>query len=125
MGNSPMRRLSSFRKDRDLSLNKKSSPGSPMNSSSKKFLNSSSSPSPKRARLLSNSSDVSNVSSPASPQKTVVIESGPIEHHEKEVEEEDFSDHEEHEEKVLSAKELLSQHMGAEYGHDEYEEEYF
>ena len=123
--NSPMRRLSSFRKDRDLSLNKKSSPGSPMNSSSKKFLNSSSSPSPKRARLLSNSSDVSNVSSPSSPQKTVVIESGPIEHHEEEVEEEDFSDHEEHEEKVLSAKELLSQHMGAEYGHDEYEEEYF
>ena len=85
-------------------------------------MNSSSSPSPKRARLLSNSSDVSNVSSPASPQKAVVIESGPIVPEE---EEEDFSDHEEHEEKVLSAKELLSQHMGAEYGHDEYEEEYF
>ena len=115
--NSPMRRLTSFRKDRDLSLNKKS-PGSPL-TNNKKSLNSPS-PSPKRARLLSNSSDVSNVSSPASPQKAVVIESGPIVPEE---EEEDFSDHEEHEEKVLSAKELLSQHMGAEYGHDEYEEE--
>ena len=117
--NSPMRRLASFRKDRDLSLNKKSpsSPSSPL-----KRLNMNS-PSPKRARLLSNSSDVSNVSSPASPQKAVVIESGPVEPV-SEVEE-DESDHEDQEEKVLSAKELLSQHMGAEYGHDEFEEEYY
>ena len=115
--NSPMRRLASFRKreDRDLSLKR---PQHHLKSS----------PTSKRSRLSSTSSDVSLKSpaaaapfSPVSPQKQVIVESGPVEP----AAASDYEDEDElepqSEDKILSAREIL----GDDYGNEEYEEEYY
>ena len=123
------KRLSSFRKDRDLSL--KRPPASPIKDIK-----------PKRSRLSSTSSETSNstpvpsplasMGSPASPQKSVIVESGPVtpgtpvvEHeHADDFDEDDEEPQSEHEN--LSVRELLSRHTGVEYSEEfEEEEEYY
>jgi hypothetical protein len=80
-------------------------------------------PTTKRTRLVSNSSE--QPSSPASPEKQIIVESGPVEPT-SEVDDFEEDDEPASEDNVLSAKELLSQHTGEEYGIDyEEEEEYF
>merc|ERR1719273_974620 len=114
-----MRRLTSFKsKDRDLSLKR------PQPSALK------GSPLPKRSRSLSRSSGPASPAppspspaspmpaspmppSPASPQKQVIVESGPLTPAAiSDVEDyEDFDDEPQHDpEKFLSARDLLSQH---------------
>ena len=63
--NTPVKRLTSFRKDRDLSLKRPSPMNSPI-----KNIKSPGSPS-KRVRLSSNSSDISNPPTPQSPAVVV------------------------------------------------------
>ena len=126
--NSPVsvKRLSSFRKERDLTLKRPSSalthpPNSPLR-------NIKVSPS-KRVRLSSNSSDNNMMMSPAhhppsSPEKAVIIESGPLSVEPASVEpDSEADDFEEDENEILSAKDLLSRHTGEVYEDDE--DEYY
>ena len=119
--NSPVsvKRLSSFRKERDLTLKRPSSalPNSPLR-------NIKTSPS-KRVRLSSNSSDIlSPAPSPSSPEKPVIIESGPLSVEPASVEpDSEAEDFEEDENEILSAKDLLSRHTGETYEDDE--DEYY
>jgi len=140
--NSPMRRLSSFKKDRDLTL-KRPQPsaikGSPLQKRTRTLSRSSNPgspapPSPARSMPGSPMPPASPASPmPASPQKQVIVENGPVTPGPSEVsdiEDEDFEDEAQQEEKVLSARELLSQHnadeddteQGFQY---EEEEEYY
>ena len=125
--NSPVsvKRLSSFRKERDLTLKRPSSalthpPNSPLR-------NIKVSPS-KRVRLSSNSSDNMMMSPahhpPSSPEKAVIIESGPLSVEPASVEpDSEADDFEEDENEILSAKDLLSRHTGEVYEDDE--DEYY
>ena len=121
-----VKRLSSFRKERDLTLKRPSSalphpPNSPLR-------NIKVSPS-KRVRLSSNSSDNNMMMSPAhhppsSPEKAVIIESGPLSVEPASVEpDSEADDFEEDENEILSAKDLLSRHTGEVYEDDE--DEYY
>ena len=119
--NTPVKRLSSFRKERDLTLKRPNqSPLSPV----KSIKASPFSPPGKRVRLSSNSSDISsNPGTPATPEKPVIIESGPVSV--EPVSEADDYEDDDHEpdDELLSAKELLSRHTGEVYDDDE--EDYY
>ena len=119
--NTPVKRLSSFRKERDLTLKRPNqSPLSPV----KSIKASPFSPPGKRVRLSSNNSDISsNPGTPATPEKPVIIESGPVSV-EPVSEADDYEDDDhEPEDELLSAKELLSRHTGEVYDDDE--EDYY
>ena len=120
--NSPVsvKRLSSFRKERDLTLKRPSSALPSSNNSPLKNIKTSPS---KRVRLSSNNSDILSPA-PSSPEKPVIIESGPLSVEPASVEpDSEAEDFEEDENEILSAKDLLSRHTGEVYEDDE--EEYY
>ena len=115
-----VKRLSSFRKERDLTLKRPSSALPSSNNSPLKNIKTSPS---KRVRLSSNNSDILSPA-PSSPEKPVIIESGPLSVEPASVEpDSEAEDFEEDENEILSAKDLLSRHTGEVYEDDE--DEYY